>query len=191
MVRSGPRLVTALACAIAAAIPAAGCVEPLPREIMIDDRFSADEEQMILAAIAEWNRVGLEYLGLKEILIYRGRFVDQDGFDELDLEDGRSVMYRGGDDRYYRFLSYYNEPGRTLLGYGTFADMLLFTFNLDTPEKFQHVALHEMGHFLGLGHVPDDVDAVMYELTFDNPPLRLNRTDIQDFCLVFGCIKQP
>jgi hypothetical protein len=191
MVRTGPCLVIFLTPALMLASLLGGCVEPLPKEVMIEDRFSADEERMIVAAIDEWNRIGLEYLGLEKILIYQGRYRDPDGFDELDLDDGRSVIYRGQDDRYYRFLSDHNEAGRTLLGYGTTADVLLFTFTLDTPEEFQHVALHELGHFLGLGHVPDDKNAVMYELTFDNPPLRLTRTDIQDFCLVFDCIKQP
>jgi len=191
MDRFGPRLVRPLAPLILLAALSGGCVEALPKELMIDDRFSAEEERMIVAAIDEWNRVGKEYLGLDKILIYQGRYRDPDGFDELDLDDDHSVIYRGQDDRYYRFLSDHNEAGRTLLGYGTTADVLLFTFTLDTPEEFQHVALHELGHFLGLGHVPDDVNAVMYELTFDDPPLQLTRTDIQDFCLVFDCIKQP
>ena len=185
------RLVARLVTLAAALALAAGCAPELPKEIYADDAFTADEEAMLVEMIDEWNRVGREYLGREEILIYRGRFSDANGFDPDDLGDDHSVIYRGTEDQYYEYLDGSGDDGLTLLGYGTTADVLLFTFQLADEQAFRHVALHELGHFLGLGHVPDDTTAVMYYLTGADPPIRLNRTDLQDFCLVYSCIRQP
>ncbi len=190
MFRAGARLVIPALAACWLAL-AAGCAQELPKPVMIDDAFSAEEEALIVEMIGEWNRVGREYLGLDEIISYRGRLADADGFDVDDLEDEYSVIYRGVDDERYRYLEDVDNDGLTLLGYGTTADVLLYAFNFADDREFRHVVLHELGHFLSLLHVPDDTAAVMYYLTGPDPPVRLNRTDIRAFCLVYDCIRRP
>lgn len=189
MDRAVAYLVKLLVCTACPAL-SAGCAQDLPKTVMIDDAFTAEEESMIVEMIDEWNSVGREYLGLDRIIVYQGRCRDPNGFDPGDLEDGRSVVYRGSYDRYYRYLQNVDDDGLTLLGYGTNADVILFTFNFEDEQEFRHVALHELGHFLSLLHAPDS-EAVMYYLTPDDPPTRLTWTDIKAFCLVYDCLKQP
>ena len=59
------------------------CEGNYSKNIMIDDGFSADEEDTITKAVEEWNRVSREYLGY-DIILYDGRRVDGNGFDPME-----------------------------------------------------------------------------------------------------------
>ncbi|KPJ85735.1 hypothetical protein AMJ57_01965 [Parcubacteria bacterium SG8_24] len=113
-----------------------------PRDIYVDDNYTADEEAGIIRMIGEVNSLGQEVLG-KDLLIYRGRYRDTDGFAVDDLDDGVSVIYRieSPDDEHYRYLadiSARDYGGRgVLVGYGPRNDILIFVFNLPPQELFE------------------------------------------------------
>lgn len=158
----------------------------LPRPIYIEAAFSDDEVVIIEASIAEWNVLSLECLGVPA-LEYLGRYNDPDGFQPEDFLDDRGVVYREPvDGENYAFLQSQEKFADYSLigGYATVGDVLIFVENLNTDEIFQHVALHELGHHLGLRHIEDDHEAVMY---LGGVSRHLNDSDREAFCVVHDC----
>lgn len=177
---------------VLAALFAASCLEvdtlapKLPRPIYIEAAFSDDEVAIIEASIAEWNTLSLEYLGVPA-LEYLGRYDDPDGFQPEDLLDGPGVVYRESvDGESYDFLQSQEKFADYPLigGYATPGDVLIFVENISTDEMFRHVALHELGHHLGLQHIKDDQEAVMY---LGGVSRHLNNSDREAFCIVHDC----
>ncbi len=195
MARHRARLVAVLLALSAAALLTSACAPPLPREFYVESRWSPEERQMILDSAEKWNAVGREYLGIDRILVYRGVYDDPDGFHPDDLGGSESVVYRGEKDADYDFIDE-GEEGASVIGYGTWGHVILYRFAMCGDDGvlneglFRQTATHEFGHFLGLGHVPDDTKALMFWLAGDNSDT-ITRHDIQAFCLVHDCLKQP
>ncbi len=203
-------------CAIAAfvilsAFAVTACEGQSSRNIVIADSFTPDEEDSIIGAIDEWNRVSREYLGY-DLIIYAGRHVDENGFDPLeDLGDSYNMIYRFTEpDKFYDCLvANWSENGGiySMFGYGMQNDILIFNFNLhkiieqtwDNPDiqpkeylrMLQVAVLHEFGHWLGLKHTRevDDYWPIMYPTTNILTEPVLTEKDIQAFCLVYDCVK--
>ncbi|MGB0678993.1 MAG: matrixin family metalloprotease [Polyangiales bacterium] len=56
-----------------------------------------------------------------------------------------------------------------------------------TPVDLRNIVTHEVGHFLGLGHTPDDVRATMYEETLAGEVRKrsLRPDDIEGYCAAY------
>ena len=175
-----------------------GCVtEPeLPRDIHIEDDFSVDQEEVLLSAIDSWNAVSLQCTG-EEAINYVGLYNDPNGFDENDFGDSYNVIYLGDrDSEVYQdiledVLGSYGEELYPV-GYGTSADVILFPNPNDTLEDMRQVALHELGHFLGIQHnqmspefFEEELSSVMFHPN-DTVGL-LTKIDMEAFCIVHYC----
>ncbi len=169
-----------------------GCYQvDLPKAIWIEESWTAEEETQIRLAIDEWNRFGREYCG-EDIINYVGRFADPDGFQsETDPDDSYNTIYKiSQPDKYYYFLV--KSLGHDLGGYATKSDILIFTFQENVSQNSYSITLHELGHWVGLTHIEDDENAVMYPSAPTGPAVVLTKKDKQAFCIVHGCcVKEP
>jgi len=90
---------------------AVACAPEFPRDLSIDDRFDAAEEQHIVLMIDELNRVGRELVG-HDLVVYKGRYRDDDQWDLDNADDGHNVIYKqvSRDANYDYVNSTANEP---------------------------------------------------------------------------------
>lgn len=164
----------------------------LPKTLWLDDKWNEEETQKIHQAIDEWNKFGREYCG-EDIIIYGGRFIDKNGFDlKTDPDDNDSVIYKiDKKNEIHDFLV--GVAGHPINGYGMRSDILLFTFPEEAiGQDIRNVAMHEMGHWLGLAHIPNEKNAIMYQAVTSDPTATLTKKDKQAFCIVHGCcVKEP
>lgn len=117
--------------------------EPKTVEVWLEDDFTAAEEACVVAAVAEWNRAVGPLAG-RDVLVYRGRINDPDGYQPKDANDRRHIIYRRPGDWNF-FASGNSVLGSTMDGEDIeiYADRIGFS-----PELFEVVALHELGHLL-------------------------------------------
>ncbi len=108
------------------------CAPDLPRELYADDRFNAQEEADVVAMIDELNKTGQELLG-RDLISYRGRHVDGNGWDLDDAADPYNVIYKVlREDGNYDFITSQDPPdnGGYVAGLGLYHDILIYDFTL-------------------------------------------------------------
>jgi hypothetical protein len=64
--------------------------------------------------------------------------------------------------------------------------LILCTASFDSPNTWRQVAIHEMGHSLGLSHVPSP-QALMYPNLIRGRSACLKQPDLSEFCRVNDC----
>lgn len=171
-----------------------GCSQEFPKEIWFDDRFSRDEEAVLLFDMGLWE----EQTG-RDLFIYRGR-IKVKAFRREDLADRRHIVYKvdewdvmSPDEAriYQRTDDLQLEGSGHPSGWATPADILIFSFRLRSNfNDYYLVGLHatfehELGHFTGLGHIEYDPFAVMSP--GNGPQKCLKESDLIAFCSVNGC----
>lgn len=171
-----------------------GCTQNLPKEIWIDDRFSQDEEAVLLFDMKLWE----EQTEL-DLFTYRGR-IKVFSFRKEDLADEAHVIYKiedksamGEDERrvYDGTDNLELDGGGHPSGWATPEDILIYAFRLKFHfDDFYLIGLHataehELGHFLGLGHIEYDSEAVMNP--GNGPQKCLKASDLVAFCSINNC----
>lgn len=197
------------------ALFALGCMESeFPREVYIEDSCTVEDEISIAQAIDELNDLGQELLG-EDLIAFVGRTHDPDGLGVEDVDDGLSTIYclRQPDESYQLHSELDTPAGKRygLMGLGLQNDVALYLFNMDQceagddgcslpddwpegqpapygsvdPVELRSIATHELGHFIGLTHVPDD-RAVMHE--FYDGQYHFRTSDKVAFCCEYSCL---
>jgi hypothetical protein len=196
------------------ALSLGGCLPTpdLPRHYKIDDRFTSDEHDRIIAGAERWNRVAREYLGAENALVYDGDFNAPNGFSPDVYNDDLHGIYVGINDQYFQEIQTVKQGDGDNFGHATLEDVTLFTFSIKATNEanlktdtchdgsclnyldyFERVATHELGHFLGLMlHIMDDATALMApsapaKSASDYP----FADDIRYLCENRPCIKDP
>jgi len=166
------------------------CGENYPREVWIDDNFSASEETLIVLAMNRWEEV----TG-RELFLYRGR-IETGDFHKENLGDGVFVVYEIEklDEGDVRLVWNFEDPGygdAGHSGWATAGDMLIFIPGFDAKEGSRvylrdlfGVLLHEFGHTLFLGHIRDGRAVMSPDGEYNNCPTLL---DLEAFCSMNLC----
>lgn len=190
-----------------------GCGEwqQLPVELYIDSHFSETERAGILAAVDEWNyRAGGLYRHGDSVFKVVGE--TDDTFNEHDTEDGAHVIYRIGeptsDEQYVQ-----QQNGGWVVGNSTLGDcfLILYSFERFFEETYdiapidveageipyveksryvfiRNVALHELGHMLGLTHYAYERGVMDQRGTpFIGHEVYLEDADLVAFCEIYDC----
>lgn len=172
---------------IALLLPACG---PTPREIFIDERFSADEVNDILDAVDEVNKLAC-LIGENKLMTVVGTFRDGNGrFEQHNVDNGYNELYRIGAASDCRdFVSDYEDQFSSfdkLYGFYTGTDIGILVFNSYRDGRpLKHTVMHELGHFVGMKHITNNRHAVMhpYACCVDS----FTQADKEEFCLRHGC----
>jgi hypothetical protein len=184
------RLVPVVIAAAAAVFGTGGCFPELPRDVQIERRFSDHEVNVLLQAIDQANRELGEDLLDTPVLMYRGRFEDPDGFHFDDFGDDVSVLYQL-DPESPEYVWTRDTLQHAYGGYATLADLMVLPLdNLGSDARFKRVAMHEIGHFLGLTHSPDP-GSLMYGEGIRSDVDGFTYSDKLMFCMVHDCVREP
>lgn len=174
-----------------AALMLAACGREFPRDIYLDARFSKAEVAEIKEAIAEVNKLG-RLIGEERLIEVAGRFKDDDGrFGQDNVDNDDDELYRIGSpgecwDFVEDFQDEFGDIGN-LNGFYTGTDVGILIFNLNRPDRptTRYVAMHELGHFVGMHHVIGNSWAVMAPSGYG--PQAFTSADKEEFCLQHGC----
>jgi len=161
-----------------------------PREIYIDERFSPEEVGEIRRAIREVNTLA-RLIDEDRLVEFAGRFSDGNGkFEQSNVDNDRNELYRiGSADECLDFVDDYEDEYSSLdnlNGFYTGTDIGILVFNTErTGRPLWFVAMHELGHFVGMGHVTTNRHAVMHPHACCAD--HFTEADKEEFCLEHGC----
>lgn len=133
-----------------------------PDKILIDYKCSKGEADLIAKTIREW------YIATDSVDVYIPYSLnfnsDEDSIGFLDAErDGEAEIYKI-DTNHPGYPELVKEAGTDMLGYGVEGTQIVFVEDniqgyVDNgvfhtyEDAFYYTALHEFGHFIGLGHL--------------------------------------
>jgi hypothetical protein len=166
-------------------IVVSGCnfLGELPKDIYIEEAFSEQEAFLIRQAVYETNRDLLEpCLGFPG-LVYQGRYEADFQLAEA-AEKPEGIVYRlEADDPIVDYASEAVEY--RIVGYAT-GHFLLIVPDKIRENGIKGITSHELGHYVGLSHNLDTVDALMSE-SRDVETRQFTDADRERFSMVHGC----
>lgn len=147
----------------------------LSHTITIDDRFTEEETYFVVDAIDEW-RLATNYLFDPSIII--GHAEDDQHFAVVIMEKDHHLIMDFEEAHEYKVY---------LLGMVIYRTSYLAVDRL-TSRNFKSVAMHEIGHYIGIPHVDDSLEDVMKPT---NPsPACVSSLDLVLFCDYWNCTEQ-
>ena len=185
-----------------------------PLDIWVSTSCNETEMVSVRDAIDEINSLGQELVG-HDLIVIAGRIGDDEDYLNTDgMSDNRSTLtcYHEQTEDFKDYIDMSGYPSDWILGNGfPEMDVFIYVFNMehqtaenecdlpdDWPEDvdlpdgavcpiwFRHTVTHELGHFIGLGHIPDK-DAIMSPYAYDLP-LSFNDNDKAQFCCIHECL---
>ncbi len=181
-----------------ALLTAAGCGRDLPLEVFLQDTWEGLELQGVQEAIDEWNTAaGSRLRDPRTVIDVAGRTDDE--FDISDLGDSMHAIYRISEKTpEYQELE---DAVGGMQGYGTYNDVLILTFMVFVPDPeaipeamagdptahLRALALHELGHFIGVAHFNHE-PGIMNSTEYPDPTItHLTDADLAAFCIAHDC----
>ncbi len=187
------------------------CVNFGPKPLHIDDKFTADEQKAIKAAVAEWNKLSQQCLGYDVIDLKETELAKP--FSKLTFDTDSYTIYRGNqDEEHVQLTALAVGPNRCLFGYASNNGVVIFPEQIQTnrataPEwwnwdkgpfptvqkTFINTITHELGHYIGLLHITDITHdtSIMYPHLQYQHSYHLTVEDVRGFKANYGCPKDP
>ncbi|MCY4444191.1 MAG: matrixin family metalloprotease [Proteobacteria bacterium] len=184
-----------------------GWLDGLPIPIYISSEFDDSHVAILRNSMKMW-----EDAAGQDLFDYKGR-IDDKGNDyikefRMSLKDMKNVMYVANFEKWDEKAAFYagTTPMRLTLVGDDLERGVLHTsdmyFNRRSLWSLGHISLHEMGHFLGLGHVdvfedphsimhaafPIDMDLNGVILSKDPIEAVLSEGDIKRLHQIYGCL---
>ncbi|MFA4906454.1 MAG: matrixin family metalloprotease [Candidatus Margulisiibacteriota bacterium] len=166
----------------------------LPVTFYIDEAFTEDEREEIIAAMEDWNIKASERLKDNQVTFIFGGLVPHVDFTYPLFVDGAHVVYKiyepVPDVEWIRAKYDYN-----VAGYATKGDVLIlcqvffpeYIGSADAWKAYlrdvRRINVHEFGHNLGLSHF-NHVPAVM---NLHDDLAELTKNDLDEFCILYEC----
>lgn len=146
--------------------------------IHADIKFKPSERKQIELAVQEWNMFCNGLIKLELAFDYEPT--------NLDLPFDRVALHRAPSTE-PAIRAYEKQYKIHIIGFCSFersngVDMYLLHEKLRTNLAWKTVALHEIGHFLGLAHIQGE--AIMHEYNLEHP-ITMTRIDALEFARVF------
>ncbi len=162
-----------------------------PKELYVDERFTASELADIRSAAAEVNKLAC-LVGEESLVDLIGGFRDGNGrFEQQNVDNDKNELFRCGvaadcENFTRNFDEQYGNIDN-LYGFRIGMDIGILTFNLAKPDRppLKHVVMHELGHLVGMKHVTGNSWAVMAPHGYG--PSSFTQADKEEFCLRHGC----
>ena len=145
--------------------------------IHADVKFNAFERKQLALAVQDWNLFCNNLIEIDLIFDYYGR---------EDFEEDRTVLHRT-EEKTNKIKQYEEENKVSVLGFFTHsptgrADLYLIPSKLYTEHEWRTTAMHEIGHLLGLQHIPEV--AVMHSSS-NFCPIYMNQSDAKEFARIY------
>lgn len=151
-----------------------GCIPPRMvspshhYDVYVDPAFESEQRQSIVNAVIEWE------VDTEETVT----------FDIVNQKSSRNplIVITASNKTFL-----HKHHHSTTVGYADFrgVDTNVFIDVDETPRDFHEIALHELGHALGLDH-NDATGTIMYEWT-NQASSFLTCSDMVSFCKEWGC----
>lgn len=161
-------------------------------EIALDEKFTPEEEAQIKKSLKEWNEASGGYVGFK----VRDKKFNSEG--EISYEN---VQYDEDGCTNFTFLvrttsetpiirQIEKEIGTKIGGYTDKQCEMNAVFIVADRMKdmsiFKMVMTHELGHLIGLAHIPVPDRSVMFP-GMDHSTKCITELDVAQLCLLYGC----
>jgi len=158
----------------------------ITRKVFIDSAFTEYEHRIIEDAIDEWHRA-TNYLvkfeivdaclsaGVKGAVIFK-----KVNGNNAVVQDITNEMLRTGEiNEKYRLIGYYDK-------FDINPTIYLVDDRINNEADYKAIAMHEIGHSLGINLHTNDLNSIMFPFINDNAGC-LTKADLSLFCSIYRC----
>lgn len=161
-------------------------------EVALDESFTPDEEAQIKKSLKEWNDASDGYVGFavrekkfdsKGQISYENVERDEDGCTNFTL-----IVRATSDMPLIKDIE--EQIGTKIGGYTDkrceVNAVFIVADRMKNMPTFKEVMTHELGHLIGLAHIPVPERSVMFP-GMDHATKCITELDVAQLCLLYGC----
>lgn len=152
-------------------------LHPFVRRVLLDESFTISESATLKKSMEAWRQAS--YGAVDYTIVGR--------FERGVLPDEPTDAKKGDIIRIFRVANsepYAGKNQREILGRATSTWIVIFIDRVSSVEALQGIAMHEIGHTMGISHIPD-ANAVMHDVCISSCSVpQLTVSDIIEYCRV-------
>lgn len=172
--------------------PTEPIVVPTVFDIVIDSRFSGPEVALIGKSLREWEEssggvikfeVRAKKVDINQEISVEDVKHDEDGCSNL------TVIVRGtSQDPFVRKIekAIHSKIGGYTDKHCEMSAVIIVSDRMDNATEFKEVMTHEIGHLIGLMHIPVPEESVMFPGMDHSTPC-ITQLDLKELCMIYEC----